>query len=121
MRNCRALLAFALLFSGCITAGGERVLVVIWNDDARQHAVHIEIDGQRFFHGTTAVTQTEPGIVFSIDSHLNAGRHHVEVRCDNVTRSIEFEVRRGMRSNLHIHVKPGTVEVDVAYGDLLYM
>ena len=121
MRVRRALLAFTLLFSGCVTAGGERVLVVIWNDDARQHAVHIEIDGQRLFHGMAAVTQAEPSIVLTIDSHLAAGRHHAEVRCDNVTRSIEFEVRRGTHNNLHIRVKPGTVEVDVAYGDLAYI
>jgi hypothetical protein len=62
----------------------------------------------------------EPSIV-SMDSHLNAGAHYVEVRCDNVTRSIQFEVRHGTRSNLHIHLKPGTVDVDVAYGDLLYI
>ncbi|MEA2343562.1 MAG: hypothetical protein QOF63_1731 [Thermoanaerobaculia bacterium] len=121
MRVCRALLALALLLSRCATASGERIHVAIWNDDDRQHTVHIEIDGQRFFHGIAGITQSEPSIVCSIDSHLNAGRHHVEVRCDNVTRSIDFEVRRGTRSNLHIHVKRGSCEVDVAYGDLLYM
>jgi hypothetical protein len=121
MRVCRALLAFTLLLSACATAGGERVHVGIWNDDDRQHTVHIEIDGQPFFHGTAAITPSEPSIVAGIDSHLNAGRHHVEVRCDNVTRSIDFEVRRGTRSNLHIHVKRGSFEVDVAYGELVNM
>jgi hypothetical protein len=121
MRVGGVLLVFALLLSGCATTGGERVHVGIWNDDTRQHTVRIAIDGQRFFHGIAGITQSEPSIVNGIDSHLNAGRHHVEVRCDNVTRSIDFEVRRGTRSNLHIHVKRGSCEVDVAYGDLLYM
>src|SRR4051794_32960170 len=105
MRVRRALLAFALLLSGCATAGGERVHVVIFNDDVRQHRILIDVDGNAFFYGTAAVTQMEPSIVSSIDTHLSAGRHHVEVRSDNVTRSIDFDVRRGTRSNLHISVK----------------
>ena len=121
MRVRRTLLVFALLLSGCATAGGERVHVAIWNDDDRQHRLHFEIDGQRFFHGDIGVTRSEPSIVSSIDTHLSPGRHHVEVRCDNVTRSIEFDVRRGTRSNLHVRVKHGGFEVDVAYGDLVYM
>ena len=121
MRVHRVLLAFVLLFSRCATAGRERVLVVVWNDDDRQHTIHIDIDGQRFFHGDIGVTRSEPSIVASIDSHLSPGPHHVEVRCDNVTRSIEFDVRRGTRSNLHIRVKRGGFDVDVAYGDLVYI
>ena len=121
MRVRRVLLPFALLFSGCATAGSERVLVLIWNGDARQHTIHIEIDGQRLFHGIAAITQKDPAIVSGIDTHLTAGRHHVEVRCEDVTRSIDFEVRRGTRSNLQIRVKPGTFDIDVEYGDLLYI
>jgi hypothetical protein len=121
MRVCRALLSFALLVAGCATAGGERVHVVIWNDDGRQHTVRIDIDGQPFYSGTAAITGMEPSIVASIDTRLSPGRHHVEVTCDNGTRSIEFEVRRGTRSNLHIRVKVDGIEVDAAYGDLLYM
>jgi hypothetical protein len=67
------------------------------------------------------MTRSEPSIVSSIESRLSPGRHHVEVTSDNGTRSIEFEVRRGTRSNLHIYVKDGGVEVDVAYGDLIYI
>jgi hypothetical protein len=115
------LLAFALLFSNCATAGSERVHVVIFNDDSRQHTIRIDVDGQPFFNGTVATTPIEPSIVSSIDSRLPPGRHHVEVICDNVRRSIEFEVRHGTRSNLHIRVKAGTVEVDVAYGNLVYI
>src|SRR3954453_4617237 len=121
MRVHCALLAFALLLSGCATAGGERVHVAILNDDVTQHTIHIEIDGQRFFLGDIAVTQSEPSIVASIDAHLSPGRHHVEIRSDNVTRSVDFDVRRGTRSNLHIRLKQGGFDVDVAYGDLLYM
>jgi len=121
MRVRRALLLFALLLSGCATAAGERVHVAIWNDDVAQHKIRIDVDGQPFFYGTVAITQMEPSIVSSMDSHLNAGAHYVEVRCDNVTRSIQFEVRHGTRSNLHIRVKHGSCEVDVAYGDLLYI
>jgi hypothetical protein len=121
MRVHRVLLAFVLLFSRCATAGRERVLVVVWNDDDRQHTLHIEIDTQRFFHGDIGVTRSEPSIVSSINTHLSPGRHHVDIRCDNVPRSIEFDVRRGTRSNLHIRVKHGGFEVDVAYGDLVYM
>lgn len=121
MRVWRALLAFLLLLSGCASAGGERVHVGIWNDDNSQHKIRIEIDGRRFFSGTAAVTPSEPSIVSSIETHLDAGRHHVGVTCDNVTRSIEFEVRRDTRSNLHIHLKRDGCEVDIAYGDLLYI
>jgi hypothetical protein len=121
MRARRALLAFVLLAAGCGTVGGERVHVGIWNDDARQHTIRIDVDGQPFFSGIAAMTRSEPSIVSSIESRLNPGRHHVEVTSDNGTRSMEFEVRRGTRSNLHIHVKDGGVEVDVAYGDLIYL
>ncbi|MEA2338694.1 MAG: hypothetical protein QOE82_2701 [Thermoanaerobaculia bacterium] len=121
MRVGGVLLVFALLLAGCASAGGERVHVGIWNDDTRQHTFRIEIDGQRFFYGTAAITPMEPSIVSSIDSHLNAGRHRVEVTCDNVTRSIEFDVRRGTRSNLHIHLKSAGFAVDVVYGDLVYI
>ena len=121
MRVHRALLAFALLLSCCATAGGERVHVVIFNDDVTQHRVRIDVDGSTFFYGTAAVTQIEPSIVFSIDTHLSPGRHHVEVWCDNVTRSIEFDVRRGTRSNLDIRLKHGGFDMDVAYGELVYI
>src|SRR3954452_23485081 len=121
MRVHRALLALALLLSGCATAGGERVHVIIFNDDVTQHRVRIEVDGNAFFDDTAAVTQMEPSIVASMDAHLSPGRHHVEVRSDNVTRSVDFDVRRGTRSNLHISVKRGGFEVNVVYGDLLYM
>src|SRR3954447_5459519 len=121
MRVHRALLAFALLLSGCATAGGERVHVIIFNDDVTQHRVRIDVDGNAFFDDTAAVTQLEPSIVAGIDAHLSPGRHRFEIRSDNVTRSIDFDVRRGTRSNLHIRLKQGGFDVDVAYGDLLYM
>src|SRR3954447_7652078 len=121
MRVHRVLLAFTLLLCDCATAVGERVHVVIFNDDVTQHRVRIEVDGNAFFDDTAAVTQMEPSIVASLDAHLSPGRHHVEVRSDNVTRSVDFDVRRGTRSNLHIRLKQGGFDVDVAYGDLLYM
>jgi hypothetical protein len=121
MRVRRALLAFSLLLSGCATAGGERVHVGIWNDSLRPHTIRIEIDGHALFYGVAAIPQTEPSIVADIESRLPPGRHNAVVTCDTTTRSTDFDVRRGTRTNLYIHVQPGAVTLDVAYGNRIYI
>jgi hypothetical protein len=65
--------------------------------------------------------QREPAIVGNYQTVLIAGSHHIDVICDNATRSLDFEVRRGKQTNVQIHVKESGVTIDVAYGELVYM
>jgi hypothetical protein len=121
MRVCRALLAFALLLSGCVTAGVERVDIVIFNDTPSRHPIQIEIDGHSFFDGEVMVPQSEPTIVAHMNTNLSTGRHRVNVTCDKGTRSLDFEVRAGTRTTVQIHVRQDGVTVDVAYGERVYI
>jgi hypothetical protein len=121
MRVRRVLLAFVLLLSGCATASGERVDVVIFNNTARVHGARIEIDGQLFFSGIVAVTEREPRIAAQIASHLTAGRHHVAVTSGHLTDSLDFEVRDRTRTTLQIEVNENGVTLEVAYGERVYI
>jgi hypothetical protein len=112
---------FALLLSGCGTAGVEPLNVVIFNDTPARHPIHIDIDGHSFFDGEVMVTQSEPTIVAHMNTDLTTGRHRVNVTCDNGTRSLDFEVRAGTRTNVQIHVRQDGVTVDVAYGEGVYI
>jgi hypothetical protein len=121
MRVRRTLLAFVLLLSGCVTAGIERVNVVIFNYTSRVQGARIEIDGQPFFSGSIAMMEREPRIAAQIQSRLTAGRHHVAVTSGHLTNSLDFEVRGGTRTDLQILVNENGVTFTVAYGDHLYI
>jgi hypothetical protein len=121
MRVCRALLVFAMLLSGCASAGVERVDVVIFNDTPSRHPIQIDIDGHSFFDGEVAVTEWQPTIVGRMNTELSAGRHRVKVTSDVAVRSLDIEVRRGARTNVQIQVKRDDVIVTVAYGERLYI
>jgi|SRR4051812_45974851 len=121
MRVRRALLAFALLVSGCATAGGERVHVVIFNESGLMPRLQISIDGERVLDEMPAVTASEPSIVSTAYLHLRAGRHRIVVMRDNVEHSFTFEVRAGTRTDVRVRVKQNETVLDVGYGEGVYI
>ena len=121
MRVCRALLAFALLLSGCATGGSERVLVVVFNESGLTPRLQISIDGNRVLDELAAVTATEPSIISTTYLHLRAGPHRIVVTRDNIEHSLTFDVRAGTRTDVRVHVKQNEIVLDAGYGELVYI
>ncbi|HEV7427565.1 MAG TPA: hypothetical protein VGQ46_14475 [Thermoanaerobaculia bacterium] len=121
MRVCRTLLVFALLLSGCATAGGERVHVVVFNESGLTPRLQISVDGERVLDELPAITTMEPSIVSTTYLRLRAGSHRIVVMRDNIEHSLTFDVRAGTRTDVRVHVQQNEIVLDVGYGERLYI
>lgn len=121
MRVCHALLAFALLLSGCATADVENVQLVVFNESGLQQSLRISIDGERVLDEIATVSAKEPAIVSTAYLHLRTGPHRIVVMRNNVEKGLTFVVRGGTRTNVRVHVSRDDIGIAVAYGDSLYI